>query len=730
MKRFFMLLFILPFLFFSNPSTVGALTDYEDRKAVLMVMDYIDINDLALASTPNIDSLLTNSGIGLMNIRAKNRYPSSAYMSIAVGYRVGTINRAELSFNIDEPVHNFPNIYESNQHYLTAGEFYQLFTGTNPTTARIVNLFSENIKKNSLLYNPPYEMGQIGKIARNNNIPIGVIGNADTMDTLNRNIAILGMDENGIVYKGDVSSNTTTFDPLVAGGIKSDHEAIAEKFKELLSVAQILLVELGDTTRVEMSRFTTSDEIVFLQRQAAIERNDDLIGELMAQVDLNNTMIIIVTPNPHKEMLGNNNFGLAPVIIHEPTKPAGLLTSSTTRRSGLITNSDILPTIFSFFTADFSANGSQVSIIETDNSLQKLEANLKLYQNLRANRKPLHLLYIGLILLTLALALWAWHSKYWTNNLLDILVHSILLIPILWLFISVTNYESIIISILLTLLSSLVISWALSLFLKSSHIIFAITGITTMLLTMDCFTNSKLMLLSPLGSDAIAGGRYYGIGNDFMGVLLAASVIFITMLVNRININTYLKTSIGFIFLLGISLAIGHPSYGANVGGLITSLVTAGVFVLFMTNRRINVRTFAIIGILAIVGVIGVARLDYLLSTSPSHAGKAINSLLTGGYQIFFSIVKTKLTILANTLFTSNWSIVMLIFIAFLIYVWLKGKEVLALLAVKTPSIMNSIRILIISGITVFIVNDTGVIAFALILTYISALLWVGINEN
>ncbi len=730
MKRIFFLLLILPFLFFSNSPTVEALTDYEDKKALIMVMDYIDINDLAVASTPNIDNLLKDSGIGLMNIRAKNRYPSSAYMSIAVGYRVGTINRAELSFNIDEPVHNFPNIYEGYQHYLTAGEFYQLFTGTNPTTARIVNLFSENIKKNSLLYNPPYEMGQIGKIARDNNIALAVIGNADTRDTLNRNIAILGMDENGVVYKGDVSSNTTTFDPLVAGGIKSNHEVIAEKFKDLFSVAQIIIVDLGDTTRVEMSRFTTSDEIVFQQRQAAIERNDDLIGKLITQVDLNNTMVIIITPNPHKEMLSDNNFGLAPVIIHEPAKPAGLLTSSTTRRSGLITNADILPTIFSFFAADFSANGSQVSVIEEDNSLQKLGANLKLYQNLRANRKPLHLLYIGLILLTFALALWAWHAKYWTNNFLDILVYSILLIPISWLFLSATNYESLIVSILLTLLSSLVISWALSLFLKPAHIIFIITGITAILLTIDCFTNSKLMLLSPLGSDAIAGGRYYGIGNDFMGILLAASVIFISILVNKVNINTYLKTFLGFIFLLFISLAIGHPSYGANVGGLITSLVTAGVFILFMTNRRISLRTLAIIGVLAIVGVIGVARLDYLLSSSPSHAGKAINSLLTGGYQVFFSIVKTKLTILANTLFTSSWSILMLIFIAFLLYVWLKGRETLALMAVKTPSIMNSIRILIISGITVFIVNDTGVIAFALILTYISALLWVGVNEN
>ncbi len=733
MRKFNSLWLVILILIIFNHSpaeAAEAITNYEDRKAVILVMDYIDITDLRQAKTPNLDKLMINSSSGLMNIRAKNRYPSSAYMSIAVGYRVGTVNRAELSFNIDEIVYDFPNIYQGTQHYLTAEEFYHLFTGTSPTAARIVNLFAENIKKNSLLYNPPYEMGQIGKTARNNNIAVAVLGNADTIETLNRNIAILGMDENGVIFQGDVSSNTTIYDPAVAGGIKSNHDSILEQFQELLPTSQLFFLDLGDTTRVEMSRFTTSDEVVFQQRQKAIERNDELIGKLMTQLDLDNTMVVILTPNPHKEMLNASNFGLTPIIIHEPTKPSGLLTSGTTRRAGLITNADILPTIFTFLGAEFTASGNQVATVETENSLELLEDNLLLYQNLRTNRNPLHLLFIGLIFLTLALSLWAWHSQYFTGKLLYILIYSILIIPPLWLFISFTKYESIAVSLLFTLIVSLFLAGILSLFLKPKRIIFIITGITTLLLTIDCFTNAKLMLLSPLGSDAIAGGRYYGIGNDFMGIFLASSVIFITMLVSHFKIKDYLRAVLGFIFLLLISLAIGHPKFGANVGGLITALVTAGVFLLFLTNRKISLPTLAIIGGLAIVGVLGVARLDFLLSSSPSHAGNAINSLLTGGWQVFFSIIRTKIGILANTVYTSNWSLVMLIFIILLVYIWLKGKEQLALLAVKSPSIMNSIRILLISGITVFIVNDTGIIAFALILTYVSACLWVGINDN
>ena len=61
------------------------------------------------------------------------------------------------------------------------------------------------------------------------------------------------------------------------------------------------------------------------------------------------------------------------------------------------------------------------------------------------------------------------------------------------------------------------------------------TAVTAALLTADCFTGSRLMLLSPLGSDAIAGGRFYGIGNDYMGVLLACTIIATLLLLSRLK---------------------------------------------------------------------------------------------------------------------------------------------------------------------------------------------------
>lgn len=734
MKKLYIIPLLLTLLIsiLANPISSWAATNSADKKVVLLVMDYVDTKDLEIAKTPNLDKLIEQSGTGLMNVRARNRYPSSSYMSIAVGNRVGTINRAELAFNSQENVYSLPNVFETSEPFWKAYDLYNIFTGLKAPNEGIVNLYVENMKKNAARYNPSFEIGQIGKIAKANNLRVTVLGNADTVDTLNRDVVLLGMDENGVVSQGDVSSNLLEYDSLMAGGTKTNHEALLQKIEHYLPSTDLLIVDLGDTTRIELSRFASADQVVFNQRKMAIERNDELIGKLFPLIDTNSTMIMIITPNPHREMVSEKNFGLTPVIIYDPDQSEGLLTSPTTRRSGLITNLDIMPTIFSYLEAEYTPTLSTgVEIIKSENnSIKKLDQDLNLYKNLRANRNPLHILFISLILLTFTVGIWVLQFKKFNYfKAVNFLVSCILSIPIIWMFISITNYESIIDSIAFTLLASLVVGSLLFLLFKPLNVILILTGLTSLLLTIDCFMHSKLMLISPLGSDAIAGGRYYGIGNDYMGILLASSVIFITLLVHHLNIKPYLKAIIGLPYLLVVSIAIGHPNYGANVGGLITSLVTVGVFFLYITGRKIDLKKLAIIGILAALGVVGVAQLDALLSSNPSHAGKAINSLLNGGLLVFFSIIKTKLGILANTVYTSNWIIVMIASIAIFIYIWTKHKDKLAFLVLKLPSIMTCIRILIISAITVFIVNDTGLIASALIFTYIISSLWVGLSE-
>ena len=44
-------------------------------------------------------------------------------------------------------------------------------------------------------------------------------------------------------------------------------------------------------------------------------------------------------------------------------------------------------------------------------------------------------------------------------------------------------------------------------------------------LLLDVLTGSSLIRLSPLGYDVMLGARFYGIGNEYMGILVGSSLL-------------------------------------------------------------------------------------------------------------------------------------------------------------------------------------------------------------
>ena len=231
------------------------------------------------------------------------------------------------------------------------------------------------------------------------------------------------------------------------------------------------------------------------------------------------------------------------------------------------------------------------------------------------------------------------------------------------------------------------------------------------------------MLSSPLGSDTIAGGRFYGLGNDYMGVLLAATVIATVFTVEKIKAKPVWKGLLGLIPLGIMTVAIGHPSLGADVGGLITSLVAMGLSFIIISGIRPTWKRIMLVGFIALAGVLAVAEMDALFSANPSHAGKTINNLLTGGSSVFFSIIGTKLGIWGSTIIHSSWSIVLLLSILIILGARLQNPALFKIIARENPVVHKTLRILSLATLIMFMVNDTGVIAAAIIFLYILALI-------
>ncbi|MDD3878454.1 MAG: hypothetical protein PHP26_00455 [Syntrophomonas sp.] len=725
-----LLIFLLAF-FCPDANDLALAAEKPEKKAIILVMDYIDAADLCQADIPNLERLVARSGTALINIRTKSRLPSSSYLSLAGGARVGSIPGAEFSFNSHEEVVELPNIYMYKDSPPRAGKLYQLFTGTPPPPEGLVNLYIEPLTKYAGKHNPSFSPGQLGALAEDWGLKTAALGNSDTINSVDRNIVLLAMNEAGQVNEGDVSTSLLERDKLSLAGVRSQHQILLDKFDSSLKKADIIFVDLGDSSRVEKSRENCADEVLAQHRKNALERNDELLGRLLPRIDMQNTVLVILVPNPHKDMVLAGNFGLTPFIMHQPGNGAGLLSSATTRRSGLVNSSDFLPSILAFFNPDSPYQSSSIKTIPTkDNSLEKLERDLGFFVRLRASRSPLHYSFIALALLSIMIvACLACNKRTKWKPFGVFLLYTSLSIPVIFMFLSFSAYSSIGWSIIIALLASMV----LALFIKfvsrvPADALLILTAVVALLTLVDGLRGSPLMLLSPLGSDAIAGGRFYGIGNDYMGILIASSVVALSLLLAKLRLSPSGKMLIALPSLLLVSFTIGHPSYGANVGGLITALVTTGVFTMYMLEHRLQLKQLLAIGALAVLGVLIMAFLDGWLNPSPSHAGKTIILLISNDPSVFLSIIRTKLSILGSTVYHSGWSIVLLLDIIVLGFIW--QKEAIKGLKQERPEVAQIINTLLIAAATVFIVNDTGVIAAAFILFYLLSYLGILLAEH
>jgi len=723
-----MLVIIITMVFISN-YPVQASSNHH-KKVLILINDYIGADDIVNASPHNLKALARQSGTALINNRIKNKIPASSYMSLGTANRVATVAGTEMSFNSTEAVNSLPEIFEHPSAPVNAGILYQQFTEKNAPSKGIVNLYIEPASKYAATHNPMYIPGGLGSWARSQYLTVGVLGNSDTGYSLNRSAAILAMDENGIVPQGSVGNNLLEADPLSPGGFRSNHAVMLAELDQLLKSCDIIVMDLGDTSRVELARENCSDIVAAKQRLRAINRNDQLLGKIIKHVNMRDTMIIAIAPNANADMVLKGNFTLTPIVVYNPEAKPGYLTSPTTRRSGLVTNVDLLPTVISFL-SPAKDPGAMTTIAAGNNDFKTLAEKVTLYQAIRTSRNPMHYVFMVLALLMLILAFLVYlQGNDQLKPYINIMVFTVLSMPLVFLFMGYTRYQLLpLILILSPVAAWIVAKIVLSITKTPESGMVLLSLLTSVLIVIDCFRGSPWMLISPLGSDTIAGGRFYGIGNDYMGVLVATIVIATMLLLNRVKAKPIFKLLLGAIPLSIAAFAIGAPEVGANVGGLITALVALGMYIVTISETKVTFKRLFIIGVLAVCTVLIVAELDARFSANPSHAGKAISSLFSGGYQVFLSIIITKLGILGSTVIHSSWTIILLLTLLLLLLFKLKKPEMFQSFTSNHPILSQSNRILAIATLALFMFNDTGVIASAIILLYITGCLLVAADD-
>jgi len=428
----------------------------------------------------------------------------------------------------------------------------------------------------------------------------------------------------------------------------------------------------------------------------------------------------------------------APLLVFDPALRGGLPTSDSTRRLGLVTLEDVRPTL-----AGAESSGDDGSVIRiardaaASASVTRLDRRVAALVTARTWAIPLLCLAAVLALFAL-LATWRGRGGARSASAARVLLALTLALPAGYLVASMAEAPAA--RLWAAVRPGLpgpgtagvwAVAWLASGLAVGAALAFlalrvdrtsggvrapALLGAVLLgLVALDLVLGGHGLAQPLLGGSAWDGERFYGLGNGYFAFALAA-----VMLVAGFAPLSAVATAL---LLAGLGVVDGLPRLGADVGGALTSMLTAAAALVVLAPGRPRARRVVLLAGLAVAAAVAVA-LGAGLGGPVSHAGRFAERLTQGPADAAGVVVDQlarNLRLLANSPFA-----------------WAGPLEVLlaGLIALRPPPPLDRLpewtrRVLglgAFGSLLLILLNDTGVTATAasgLFLLAIPAWAWL-----
>lgn len=420
------------------------------------------------------------------------------------------------------------------------------------------------------------------------------------------------------------------------------------------------------------------------------------------------------------------NKTLVPIIYLTSNESSKILTSDSTMREGLITNMDILPELTRIYNiATSTCTGHEIystgNFIDKSDLIQKNKDNLNKTLNLVIVKYIFH----GIVIFT---QLYIFYDMYrYKENLrnrlhrYDLLMNRIIIYIFLSLLLGTLIPGR---NIFIYCISILLLSHIIDTYMKKKnmnyHELFPI--LTNILLIVAVYTKPELIYHSFYGfNNIITGGRFYGLNNETMAILVTTSIITLFWVKNKMKsriVNLMILIPYFSVILLALS-----DKYAANFGGFLASIA---IFVMllytFLFDKSINRKS--IITITAFGVLVFILGLAIELSNSPNgHVGALYFRIKTLGLYELIDMVFKKINQLLLITISPPWSIIFVGQLYFISKFARNNKKLIEIIKKTYPNIQSELLIIFIGSLLVFAFNDTGVIAFVYMNTYLIRML-------
>lgn len=753
MKRYFICFVLIIWLFLQVAEEVSAelllpANIYPEKRVVLVTLDRLFLEDLLNCSGPLLSSLLEQSGVSLMNANTAGRPGTDGgYLTLGAGARLQGHWSAGLAFERDE-------IFEGSR-----GEGLYLLHGGGETVPRGELLHPYWLKLAEVNKELPYpaQLGALGEVLRLHGLKAAVVGNSDS-DEPGRQAVTVAMDSLGLVRYGEMGPFLVRHDEKAPFGFRSDYGSYLAALERVWPHSSLIVIDWGDSSRIDQYREHLPAGRRAELLAASLAEFDLFLHGLLSYLD-EQTMLIILSPSPPLAVSGEGQRMTPLILYHQVHSEGGVLSSGTTRRPGIVTNIDVLPTALKHLgiSAPFFFWGAPLEFVPASAHLESLTDLSARTARIYNQRPPIIRGYI----LTLIIAC--------VTGILAVVLRLKYLYPLRYLLVFLLTFPLVLLaapvftffpaadanrSMLILLIIALPLVVPPLFLLRRNHFmaVFAYCGLTvSALLLWDLWQGAPLNSRSLLGYDPVSGARFYGMGNEYMGVLIGSFILGFISLLSLLTLSCQSMQKsrsapliVGWGVFTALSLLIiysmASPAYGANFGGSVTAgmamAVTLGSLFLLPGEKRglwgrlcllrvkmgyNNYRVPTTVLLLVFMSV--TALFIYYLnnpgdSDHVSHLGRTMELVRAEGARELGDVVLRKLEMNIKLVRFSPWSRVFLGFVALLTVFYYYPAGLMGSLFRREPFFKTILGGIIAGSFAAFCFNDSGVVAAATVMLY------------
>jgi len=680
----------------------------KDKKVVLVIADYLDISDIR--SMHFMQKLTSVSSSGLMSNRQPGRAGAEKSKLI-----IGSGKRLELDKGWAAG--------GSEEHML---EQYWLVSGYSPAEGSLVYTDINRLKQRNKASEYKNYIGYLGEAVNFNGGKTCFLGNSDR-DEIDRSSLLIAIDNSGSIDLGK-TEGLLTEDTLFPYGKRTDYKRLAELYKQYLPASSFMVIETGDTTRLEAFRDRMDGEAYQSCRRLALDRIDNFMEGIVDHGGFDTLIFAATYPSG---LEAEKNKKLTPVIAFG-SGGSGLLYSDNTRREGIITNTDL--TGFIEWKLGYSES-SVVKELHREASLGILEAMNTDAVRVSRLRTPVLTAYaiLSIVVMLLIFASFFYRGPHLTGISLCgcIASYSMLTFPVIFLVNpTYMTGESVAGYLLITAAGALFTAVIVHLFFRDrTKGMFFICLLIFVSLALDIIFGSPLIKKSVMGYDPIIGARFYGIGNEYAGVYIGCSFMAYGSL-QDIAVRPF-NRAVALIFYTACILLLGLSFLGANFGGAIAA--AAGYILAYYLQYGIKFSSRNILlGIMIVIAAAGFLFVSDLLGIgTSSHMGRLVSDAGKNGLDVIISTITRKASMNLRLMRYTIWTKVLLIILGIISIMLYRPARLLRRSFEERHYLKCSWVGITAAAITGFAVNDSGIVVAATAMIYmIFTLLLICMGER